>query len=179
MVIGVLVEAGDQKTALSRGKDVLDIISSRYEFDYYTPFDADSTSMSGRGRYGEWMRDEYGAVIEAIEATDPNGESFIDSRWQATETAFERNVKTAQFLIENCSPEQLQEGEIPSELEQEAIKQGLKPIIWPEFVFDDLAGGGGSQMFLYDSDGWGIITDERLESYRTDGYWIVPADVHY
>lgn len=182
MLIRALVYANSKDEALSEARDVFDQLTDHGPFDYYTMFDTTGTAVSGRSRWGPWMKEEYGEIVDAARADSDVGEHLIEQAWQYTAEEFEDSIEAVREALDTFSNEEIREEEGDAFLVR--------------YKFYKIGMHRGSAIYLYDHDAEGIRRREQLDNvlnkwestyadkdkpnpYADKDVWVVPADVHH
>lgn len=181
-VIYAIVYAEDEDEALEKGKEIFEQLVEETIFDYYTTFDDDTSTVSGKARWGD--------LPPVISAIHPDGIEMIDGAMEQTWKEFKENISTIRKLLEKYTDE---------EIFEEATSDGEKGseetyINMARHYFYEVGRYKGPSVYLYDNDGEGIRDKRHLRNvlnkwsnqyedkenpYKDLGVYIVPADVHY
>lgn len=175
MLIGVIVFSLDRDGALIEANSVLNgLCENGHPFDYFSLND------------GIWED-----VPLVIEADSQEGRRVIERLWSETKTELLEAIEMARLALDNLTPDQIIEEEIPPE--KVTKLSGLLGM--PRFWFQKVGAFKGPSVYLYDKDGEGIRSETHLKNclskwsclygsneenpYRDLTSFVVTADVHY
>jgi len=176
MVIRAVVLAANPNEALDKARTAFEqLTENQNPFDYFTMFDEEGSSVSGKGRYG--------AVKPCLRIATKAGKAMLDEGMAATKEYFLENLARIKAAITRYTPAELFEEAPAVKPDQDALDLTL----FKHYCYQVGKYGGGS-IWLYDSDGSGIRSlrqlDNVLGNYGTpipagEEFYIVPADVHF
>jgi len=181
MVIRAIVYAKTEDEALKKARKIFEQLCET-EFDYFTLFNDDTSTVSGKARWGE--------LPVVAKADSKEGKRLIAEGMEATKREFLDSVAKIKNSLEKYSAEELFEMEGFSE--EDLDKFGI------DFRHNCYRAGmyRGYLIWLYDDDGEGIRTPKHLKRvlekwksiyedkgkenpYKDLDIWVVPADVHF
>lgn len=186
MMIRVLTYGKTREEGFEKAKEVLeDLVDGERgrPFDWYTTFDDDSATTSGKARFGE--------TPFCVEADSKEGKELIKEGHEATKREFMEHIARLRVGLDNFTDEQLFEEQDKFEPKREDYINGF-------FKYNAHCVGqyAGSQIWLYDNDGQGIRDTETLNNvlskwkclyedkgqenpHKEDKVWVTPVDVHH
>lgn len=182
-IINIIVYADNQIDARGRAEHILNnsLTGDGKSFDYGTFFDDDSSTCSGKARWGE--------KPSVVKADSIEGKKLINNGMKNTKDEMKSALKEIRELINSFTDEELVEGEIIDakkkviiELKNEGDEARGKLGMFQHYCncFGEYE---GSCIFVYDNDGSGIRTNSHLNDALNkwnDGQqvWVIPVDVH-
>ena len=166
-IIRVIVYAKDKGAALKRAKSILNILLQNNTFDYYVTFDDNTSTIAGRGRWGD--------ISPVVPIHSVEGIKLVKDGWNATIEDFMNYL----FKLRKTMK----------------YKSDIKLMNDRNFRFYAYEVGkyAGSAVWLYDDNSEGIRTIDHLKNavnkwkFLNDSnsqkreklkVWIVPADIH-
>lgn len=194
-VIRIIVYAEDKINAREKAETILEhnLVGENGEpFSYGTFFDDDSSTMSGKARWGN--------LPSVVLADSKEGKKLINDGMKFTKNEFLENLKKVREFIEKYSDEELFEGEnldsrklIIKELSDKKEKDDIS---MAKYYFLCIGQYTGSHIYLYDNDGSGIRDNKHLKNvlekwnslydkegkespYKNLKIFVIPIDVHY
>ena len=190
MVIKILTFANSKEEALSQAKEILakNLCGEGRPFDYYTTFDDNSSTVSGKARWGN--------LPPVVKASSVKGKELIEEGMKATWKLFKRSMDCIRPALAIHSDEEIF-NEKCSHLAHEKNDIGLCKTMYLPRHFMYCAGRyEGPDIWLYDHDGVAIRDVDRLKNvishwsdyyekkgqenpYKNMELFVVPADVHY
>ena len=168
MVIRAIVYAQDEKEGLEKAKTIFEGLceGAGSHFDYYQSFDEEGTPVSGKGRWGE---------LPGIALVDsPEGKKLIEEGMWATKKEFMTHLKIVRDVLASKSDAEIFGVEFDAEMFR--------------YRCYCLGESEGPSVWLYDNNGEGVRTEERLtdtlrkwdsDEYKDLKVFVVPADVHF
>lgn len=179
MVIRTIVYAKDKDEALDEARHVFERLVEREKFDYYTMFDNEGTSVSGKGRWGE--------LTPVAEVDSKKGKQLINEGMKYTQEHFNEAIKYVREALDKHTDKEL--------FEDRTVKvNGMTRMF--KYYCSVMGSYDGPNVWLYDNDGEGITDHEHLKDvlskwqsiydrenkpnpHKDMKIWVVPADVHY
>jgi len=165
MVIRAIVYAKDKREALCKAKEIFEkLCECQRPFDYYVTFDMDGYGVSGKDRWGN--------LPVVAKADSDEGKMLIEEGMKFTRECFMDKLAKVREILNTYSDRQIWENN------PDLIR----------YYFYCLGQRGGSEIFLYDNCGSGIINEKHLQDvlnkwnlpeYKDLDIWVVPADVHF
>ena len=160
MIIRAIVYADSGEEALERAGIVFEKLVENGSFDYFTLFNDKKAVMSGEARWGRLK------VCPLAESKD--GKKSISQAMESTKDCFLRHLKEVRDYLHTYS-------------DNELLDEGKN--VWFRYTCRCLGEYVSPNVFLYDSDGEGILNKKHLRNALTKRpfkkVYVVPADVHY
>jgi len=160
VIIRTIVYGKDENEALKEAKTIFRRFVENRVFDYYTLFNDKDARVSGIARWGR---------LEACPlAESKKGKEGISQAMRSTKDWFLFHLNQVKDFLQTCSDDELfDEG-----------KDG-----WFRYRCRCLGEYIGPNIYLYDSDGEGVLNEKRLKcalrKRPNKEAYVVPADVHY
>ncbi len=167
-VIRAIVYAKTKEEALNKAKEIFEKLCNEKIYDYYTTFDDDNSTISGKARWGN--------LPAVVSANSKKGKQLINEGMEATYKEFKHYLHKIKEVLLKFTTEQLFEAKLE------------------RYFFGCVSGYAGHTIWLYDQHGEGITNFGHLSNilnkwknfykkaqnpYRNQKIWVVPADVHY
>ena len=160
-LIGALIEDSSQQAALQRAKiNVFQPLVWRGAFDYYTTFDEEDVSVSGRARYGD--------LPPVVPADSPEGQEWIEDRFETYSEEVEQYALKIDDYLRGLN------GDYSALWESQSANRA-------KHLMHQLGRDEGYPVTLYDEASEGIRSREYLEQVQDaeDEVYVVLADVHW
>jgi len=193
-IIRIICYANDKREARERAEEILNdnLVGDNRPFDYGTFFDDDTSTMSGKGRWG------YKPSVVLVDSKE--GKKLIKDGMKYTKESFIEKIKEVRKMIEFYNNEELFEQKVidvkKKIIESLEDKKDTNNLSLFKHYCSCLGEYRGSNIFLYDNDGEGISDSQHLKDVLTkwksiygienkekDKYkglkvYVVPVDVH-
>jgi hypothetical protein len=169
MSIRAIVPASTKAEALEKAETVFErLTENQHPFDYFTMFNHEGTSVSGKDRYED--------MPYAVTITSPQGQRLLKGGMGANKREFLGFMVRLRKMMKASNEELFASADVAGSLDGKG---------WFRYVAFHLGQYAGSSIWLYDEHGSGIRNPEELAETlkyaREEGKnaWIVPADVHF
>jgi len=170
MVIRAIVYGKNEEEALKRAEIVFGRLVEDGSFDYYTLFNDNRATMSGKARWGN--------LPPVALAKSKEGRKLISDAMKATKDEFYDNVRKLRNALRDFTTEELFKMRYGFEDKYDEYGFDFR------YVCNCIGSYSGESVWLYDNDGSGIRDEGHLKDVLTkwnEGkkVYVVPADVHY
>ncbi len=193
-IIRAIVYAKNKEEALEKAKEIFENLCGEngQPFDYFTTFDEEGSSVSGRGRWG--------TITPVTLATSKQGKKLIDDGMKYTKNKFMESIEKVRDTIKEFTNQELFEEEIQDTktkvVQRLSGDKGGYGLSMFRYFCGCVGEYRGSNIYLYDNDGEGIRKENHLKDvlskwrgiYEDAGkknpnkdlkIFLIPADVHY
>ena len=185
-VIRIICYSNNKKEARERAEEILNdnLVGEDKPFDYSTFFDDNTSSVSGKSRWGN--------LPPVCLADSKEGKKLIDEGMKSTKDYFMTHIKDVRELIDFYSDEELFEEKIIDTKKKIIVelenKKDTSDLHMFKYYCNCLGQYRGHSIFVYDNDGEGIRNYQHLKDvlnkwgakeYKGLKCYVIPCDCHY
>ena len=160
MIIRAIVYGKDEDEALEEAETIFQRFVENREFDNYTLFNDEDATVSGIAKWGRLP------VCPLAESKE--GKKSISQAMKSTKDCFLRHLNQVRASLHTYSDDEL-------------LNEGKNG--WFKYTCRCMGQFVGPNVFLYDSDGEGILNEKHLKYALTKRpfkkVYVIPADVHF